>query len=103
MIGNGLGIFAGPSVTDDLIELALDGRYGQARTQIVLALPKTKDERVPEVLLSLQDDPPVSAFAIEALGKMKFIGARSSIEAMLGHSDKNVRDQAKKALKRLDG
>jgi hypothetical protein len=103
VIGNGLGIFAGPAVADDLIELALDRGFGQARTEIVRALPRTKDERVPQVLLGLLDDPAVSAFAVEALGKLKFAGARARIAELLDHSDKNVRDQAKKALKRIDG
>jgi HEAT repeat protein len=103
VIGNGLSIFAGPSFADELIELALDRSYGAARTQIVQALPKTKDERVTDVLLDLLDDQTVCAFAVDALGKMKVRRARSSIEAMLGNADKNVRDQARKALKRIDG
>ena len=103
VFGNGLGIFAGPTAADDLLELALDRRFGQARTQIVLNLPKTKDDRAAEALLSLLDDPTVSAFAIEALGKMRHAPARGSIAGMLDHSDKNVRDQARKALKRIDG
>ncbi len=102
VIGNGLGIFAEPSVADDLIGLALEREFGQARTQIVRALPKTKDDRVPGVLLSLLDDPTVTAFAIEALGKMRFAAARPSIAEVLDHSDKNIRDQAKKALKRIE-
>lgn len=103
VIGNGLGIFAGPPVSNDLIELALEREFGQARTQLVLALPKTKDPRVPDVLLGLLDDPTVRAFAIEALGKMKLKAARAIIAEMLDHSDKNVGDQARKALKRIDG
>jgi HEAT repeat protein len=103
VIGNGLGIFADPSLADELIELALDRSFGETRFQIVSALPKTKDERVPGVLLSLLDDPTVCAHAIGALGKMKFTAARPEIEARLTSSDKNVRDQAKKALKRIDG
>jgi hypothetical protein len=103
VIGNGLGIFAGPAVADDLIELALDRGFGQARTEIVRALPKTKDERVPQVLLGLLDDPAVSAFAVEALGKLKYAEARAPIAELLHHSDKNVKDQARKALKRIDG
>lgn len=103
VIGNGLGIFAGPSLADDLIELALDRRFGQARFQIVAALPKTKDERVAGVLQGLLDDPAVSAHAIAALGKMRFTAARGAIETMLSSPDKNVRDEAKKALRRIDG
>lgn len=103
VIGNGLGIFAGPSVANELIELALDRRLGQARTQIVLALPKTKDGRVADVLVGLLSDSTVNAFAVEALGKMKMTTAREPIAELLEHPDRNVRDQAKKALKRIDG
>jgi HEAT repeat protein len=102
IIGNGLGIFAGPALAEELIELALDRSFGPARYQIVSALPKTKDERVAGVLMGLLDDPTVRAAAIGALGKMKFISARTSIEMLLADPDKNVRDQAKKALKRIN-
>jgi HEAT repeat protein len=102
VLGNGLGIFADLSVADDLVELAIDRSYGHARTQIVLALPKTKDARVPDILLGLLDDPTVAAFAVEALGKTKLARARDRIEEQLHSPDKNVRDQARKALKRID-
>jgi HEAT repeat protein len=101
-IAGGLGGFAGPPVADELIELALDRRFGWARYQIVEALPKTKDERVAEVLRGLLDDPTVRAAAVAALGKMKYSAARESIEVLLADLDKNVRSQAKKALKRID-
>lgn len=103
VIGNGLAIFAGPPIASELIDLALDRGFGSARTQIVLALPKTKDPRVGDVLLSLLDDTAVSAFAIEALGKMKLAEARGPIAELVGHSDKNIRDQAKRAIRRIDG
>ncbi|MFF7158385.1 HEAT repeat domain-containing protein [Streptomyces sp. NPDC008139] len=101
VLGNGLGIFADPSITDELFDLACDRRYGQARSQIVLALPKTKDDRTPRILQSLLEDSTVSAFAIEALGKMRITEARKQIEGMLTSPDMNIRDQAKKALKRI--
>jgi hypothetical protein len=101
VIGNGIGIFAAPDVANETIELAIAREYGPARTQIVLNLPKTKDARVPEVLLELFDDPSVVSFAIQALDTMKVADAGSAIENMLSSSDENVRDQAKKALKRI--
>jgi hypothetical protein len=101
-IGIGLGLFADPSVADELIEFALDRTFGGTRFAIVESLPKTKDERVPAVLLSLLDDPSVRAPAVAALGRMRHTPARAPIEAMLSDADKNVRDQAKKALKRID-
>jgi hypothetical protein len=102
IIGNGLSIFAEPFLADELIELSLDRRFGHARYQIVSALPKTKDKKVAGILMGLLDDPTVRAAAIDALGKMKFTPARTSIETLLEDPDKNIRDQAKKALKRID-
>jgi hypothetical protein len=101
-IGGGLAVFAGPPLADDLIELALERRFGEARYQIVAALPKTKDARVADVLTSLLDDPTIRATAVEALGKVRYAPAREPIEALLSDPHKNVRDQAKKALKRID-
>ena len=69
VIGYGLGVYSGPDISNELITLALDRTFGHARSQIVLGLPKTKDERVPQVLLGLMDDPMVAASAIEVLGK----------------------------------
>lgn len=103
VFGNGLGIFADSSVASRMIDLACSRQYGQARTEIVVNLPKTKDYRVPFVLLGLLDDPSVAAFAVQALGKLKYIEARPKIAELMSHSDRNVRDQAKKALKRIDG
>lgn len=102
VIGNGLGIFASPSLAEELLALALDRGFGHARYQIVAALPKTKDDRVAEVLVGLLHDRTVQVAAVDALGRMKFTPARASIEALLADSDKNARDHAKKALKRMD-
>jgi YD repeat-containing protein len=74
---------------------------GRQQPADVVPAGRTKDERVPAVLLSLLDDPSVRAFAVGALGRMRYTAARAPVEAMLSHSDKNVRDQAKKALKRI--
>jgi HEAT repeat protein len=101
VVGNGLGIFTDSSVADEYIELALDRRYGAARSQIVLNLPRTKDARVPGILMDLLDDPSVAAWAVEALGKMKWKAARGRVERLVESSDENVRAQAKKALKRM--
>lgn len=101
-VGDALSVFAGPSTGDDLIELVQVEEYGEARALIIRALPKTKDPRVPEVSMGLLDQPTVVAFAIEALGKLRFGGAREQIARMVDSADENVRDQARKALKRLD-
>jgi hypothetical protein len=101
VIGNGLGIFADPSAAQELLALARDRNFGRARYQIVAALPRTKDDLVPEVLLSLLDDQTVRAAAVDGLGRMRYAPARAPIEALLSDPDKNVSEQAKKALKRM--
>jgi hypothetical protein len=50
-VGDALSVFAGPATADDLLELVQVAEYGEARALIIRALPKTKDPRVPEVLL----------------------------------------------------
>jgi hypothetical protein len=100
-IGVTLGDLLSPAASDDALRLATDRSYGEARGPLVAALPKTKDERVPGILLELLDDPVVTADAVQALGKLRFTAARQRIEGLLTSNDRNVRDQAKKALKRL--
>jgi hypothetical protein len=68
----------------------------------VARLLRTKDPRVPQVLLGLLDDATVAAFAVEALGKLTYAPARTVIEALLDSPDKNVRAQ-EKSLRRLAG
>lgn len=68
-LGDNLSKFAGPALSDDLIALALERKYGEARSSIVSALPRTRDPRVQQILENLIDDPSVGALAIKALGK----------------------------------
>jgi hypothetical protein len=101
-LGMALGGFTDPSVADEYIALALDRQYGQVRSEIVSQLAKTKDDRVPEVLLSLLDDATVAPFAIQALGRIRYAPARPRLKQALDSEDWNVRTQSKKALKRLE-
>lgn len=101
-IGTALGKFSDPSVADEAIELALDRSYGEARTRLVNpGLAKTKDPRVPDVLLSLLDDPTVAPQAIKGLARVRHTPAIPDLESALDSPDKNVRDQARQALKKL--
>ncbi|MCK2240647.1 MULTISPECIES: HEAT repeat domain-containing protein [unclassified Crossiella] len=101
-IGEALGKFAGPAVAAEMVELALDRSYGAARTQIVNpGLAKTKDPRVPGILLELLADPTVAPAAAQGLGRLRHAPARGHLEKALHGPDENVRRQAKQALKRL--
>jgi hypothetical protein len=68
-LGHNLSKFAGPALSDDLIALALERKYGTARSSIVSALPRTRNPRARKVLQDLIDDPSVGALAVKALGK----------------------------------
>ncbi|GLZ77973.1 hypothetical protein Afil01_27800 [Actinorhabdospora filicis] len=101
VIGLALGGHATPAIADELIALALEREYGVARTEIVASLPKTKDPRVPDVLLGLLDDPAVGAYAVRALARLRHEAAKPVIEALVDSPDVNLRAAARKALKRL--
>lgn len=110
-IGQGLAVFADPSVADEYIELALDRSYKFGRPSIIQSLPKVKDERVPRVLLSLLDDPAVSHQVIDTLGKIRYAPAADPIREIFENLPEDwdsltayrIQDAAKKALKRLEG
>jgi hypothetical protein len=103
VIGATLGHFADPSIADELIALAQDRSLGAERADIVNpGLAKTKDERVPDVLIGLLDDPTVVAWAIQGLGRLRYAPARPHLEEALRSPDKDIQAMAKKALKRLE-
>jgi HEAT repeat protein len=52
--------------------------------------------------MGLLDDPAVRAYAIDPLGKMRYEPAREKITALLDDPARSVRNEAKKALNRLD-
>lgn len=102
LIGEGLGLFADSSVADELIELAQDPSYGRARLSIVCpGLVKTKDPRVPDVLMALLDDPMVATSAIQGLGRLRYAPARTRLEEAVHSTNEGERYYAKRALKRL--
>ncbi|ADU49347.1 HEAT repeat domain-containing protein [Intrasporangium calvum] len=104
VIGNGLGILANPAISDELIELALDVKYGRARARIVWGLPRTRHPRVPSVLMSLLNDREISivGYAIEGLGKLGHVPARDFIASKLSDQAEHVQSEARKALKQID-
>ena len=102
VVGLALSAIADPSLADELIELAADRRWGEARGMIIQELSKTGDPRAVDVLLNLLDDATVSTDAIIGLGKIGDAAARPALERFLTHSDSWVRKEAKKAVARID-
>lgn len=95
-IGNALDTVAGDSVWPDMMRLAADDAYGQARQMIVYRLgrgPKRSD--VADLLFRLCEDEDVALHAMTGLQRQ--IGhqaARQRIEPLLSHPSAAVRKAA---------
>jgi HEAT repeat protein len=63
---------------------------------------KTGDPRAVDVLLDLLDDETVSTDAIIGLGKMGDPAALPALGRFLTHPDSRIRDEAKKAIPRIN-
>lgn len=101
-IGNALEVLASDELAEDLMRLARERRYGRAREMVVLALGKLKDPRAADVLLYLLEDDEVVGHAVSALGKLRVAKARSRIEPLVEHPKAWIRQEARKALLRID-
>lgn len=101
-IGNALAEVADDSVFEEVAVLAKDPRWGRSREMLALALANMKDPRAVKVLRDLLADEEVAGHAVIGLGKLRAKEARAGIEPFLEHSKKWVRDEAKKALKKID-
>jgi hypothetical protein len=97
-LGNALEVVADDSFCAELVELALDRRYGRAREMIVLALGKMKKARPVDALIELLDDEVVVGHAIVALRKLKAPEAAEALKPFLDHPDTWIRNEARKAL-----
>lgn len=79
-IGNAIEVIRPREMTDELVELALDSRYGMGRQMIVEALGRTGDPSVAEPLIELLWDEDVQGHAATALGA---VGGAPAIPALL--------------------
>jgi HEAT repeat protein len=66
-IADALATLADASLAGDLLELLRDRRHGRARQRLCDALARTKDERAPDALIALLDEPDLAGHSISAL------------------------------------
>jgi len=69
---------------------------------LALSLGNMKNQRAEDVLIDLLDDDEVAGHAIIALGKLKSKKAYPAIKRFLIHPKSWVRNEAKKALAKID-
>ncbi len=101
-VGNALSVVADDSVFEDIVHLVTDRRHGKAREMLAVALGNMKDPRAVDVLIELLEDDEVAGHALIALRKLKAEKARPHIERFLNHPKTWVRNEAKKALEKLN-
>jgi len=101
-IGNGLSIVADDTVADDIIKLATDRRHGNTRQMLAIALGNMRDPRVFKVLVDLLKDTDVCGHAVMGLGNLGAGAARPYLEPFLKHEETWIRNEAKKAITRID-
>lgn len=101
-IANALSEVADASVFEEIVELVRDKRHGVARVMLPIALAKMKDPRAVDVLIELLDDEVVFGQAVRALRLLAPPEARSALERFMNHPKTWVRNEAKRALAKID-
>ena len=101
VIGNALEVLADDSVFDEVAKIATDKRHGRSREMVVAALGNMKNPRAKDILIALLDDDEVAGYAVMGLGRQKAKEAKERIEPFLRHPQEWVRNEAKKALRRI--
>lgn len=87
-----------------LYEIANNKNLGAARSEILLAIARlAKSYAIPYLMTFLDDSEQIIySMAIRALGNLKAIDAEDSIARFLDHHDSWVRQEVKKALKKIE-
>lgn len=101
-IANALEVVGDDSVFAEIVQFVQNKEHGSARQMLALTLGKMKDPRAEEILMQLLGDEEVEGHAIMALGKLKSKNAVPEIEKYLNHPRTWIRNEAKKALKRIE-
>jgi HEAT repeat protein len=101
-IANALSEVADASVFDEIVELVRDKQHGRAREMLAVALGNIEDPRAVSVLIELLDDEQVAGHALLALRKLAPPEARSAIERFVDHPKTWVRNEARRALVKID-
>jgi HEAT repeat protein len=100
-IANALEVVADDSAFTAISSWAIDPQYGSARQMLVLALGHMSNPAAFDVLVRLLGDETVAGHAVISLGNLRDQRARTALEPFLRHPKKWIRDEARKAVKKL--
>lgn len=106
-IANALDVVADDSVLDDLLDLLPDERLDRdTRATLLRPLGNMRDPRAADHLVQMlrteNEAFPFVVSALIAVGRLRFVAARDVVERHLQHHDREVRQEAKRALKAID-
>lgn len=101
-IGNALSIVSVDGFEKEVIQLALNRKYGQARQMIVLGLGRLRSWDAQEAAVELLNDEDVKLHAIQALGAMKSKRALFELEKLLTDKRAVIRKEARKAITKIN-
>ncbi len=85
-----------------IIDMCLDPKHGTGRWMMLYILVRFRCPETIEAFYKLLDDPDLRVFVPWGLARLRVFEARDTITAMLDDPDPHVRDEAKKALAKLD-
>ncbi|HEX2926206.1 MAG TPA: HEAT repeat domain-containing protein [Ruminiclostridium sp.] len=101
-IGNSLSIISDIESLPELIKIAQEKEHGIARQMIVDGLGAYKSDDIKAVLVSLLNDDEVVGHVISGISKTGDKSLIKHIEPLLTHKVKWVRNEASKAIKKLE-
>jgi HEAT repeat protein len=100
-IGNTLNIIFDKQYLPELLKIVLDKNHGISRQMIVYGLGRFKNEQVKSVLVNLLQDQDVVGHAIHALSQLGDPSVLNDIEPFTNYKIPWIRNEAKKAIKKL--
>ena len=100
-IGNALAIVAESEDIENISALLSDDSYGESRGMLVHAIARLGSNNSVDFIIGLLADQAVCAQAIVALGNLKNPKAKSALTPFLSCSDSEIRNLAKKAIKKI--
>lgn len=102
-IGNALSITSTARNLAGLLKIAKAKRNGRSRQMIVMGLSQFDTSGVRKLLLRLAGDEDVKSHAVAALGSLRAKEALPLLRRMVSDKDSRVRNEAKAALKKIEG
>lgn len=102
VIGNTINVVYDDSLINDVIKIVEDYSNQYSRLMFILALSKSRSKRSDETLIKLLQDSQAQYKAIISLRRKNCIEAKTHIEKLINHPNKDIRVEAEKYLTKIN-